>query len=126
MVFFKARLESFENINRLFNRGFDHIDFLEAARQGRVFFENATVLGESGGTNAFELSTGQSRFEQIRRVQGTAGSRTGTDQSVNFIDEQNRVRFVFERLQHAFETLLEIATVFGAGQQCAHVQRIDL
>ena len=32
---------------------------------------------------------------------------------------------VFQLLQHRLQTLLEIAAVLGAGQQCAHVQRID-
>jgi len=41
---------------------------------------------------------------------------------VDFIDEQNAVGLVLEGLEHAFEALLEITTVFGAREQCPHVQ----
>lgn len=44
---------------------------------------------------------------------------------MDFVDEQDGVRLVLERLEHALEALLEIAAVLGAGQQRAHVQRID-
>ena len=43
---------------------------------------------------------------------------------MNFIDEQNCVGLVFERLEHAFEALLKVTAVLGACEQCAHVQRI--
>ena len=45
---------------------------------------------------------------------------------MDFINEQNGVGFVFERLQHTLEALLEITPVLGARQQRAHVQRIHL
>ncbi len=44
---------------------------------------------------------------------------------MNFVDEQHRVRLVLELLEHGLEALLEIATIFGARQQRAHVERID-
>jgi hypothetical protein len=46
------------------------------------------------------------------------------DDGVDLVDEQDAVRIVLELLEHGFEALLEIAAVFGAGQQCAHVERI--
>ena len=44
---------------------------------------------------------------------------------MNLIDEEYRVRVVEKLLQHGFEPLLEIAAVLGAGEQRAHVERID-
>ena len=35
------------------------------------------------------------------------------------------MRIVFERLEHALQPLFEVAAIFGAGQQCAHIQRIN-
>ncbi len=45
---------------------------------------------------------------------------------MDFIDEQDGVRIVAQLLDDALEALLEIAAIFGAGEQRAHVQRIDV
>ncbi len=76
------------------HRGLDHVHLLEATRQGRVFFEDATVFGEGGGTNALELAAGQRGLQQVGRIQRAAGGRTSTNQRVDFIDEQDRVGLV--------------------------------
>jgi hypothetical protein len=48
------------------------------------------------------------------------------DSNVFSLDEQNRIGLVLEALEHALEALLEVAAVLSAGQQRAHVQRIDI
>ena len=65
-------------------------------------------------------------LEQVRRVERTARSRSGADQGMDFVDEQDRLGVVAQLLEHPLEPLLKIAAVFGAGQQSAHVERIDL
>jgi hypothetical protein len=45
---------------------------------------------------------------------------------MDLVDEQDGIGLVLERLEHALQTLLEVAAVLGAGQQRAHVQRIDI
>ena len=45
---------------------------------------------------------------------------------MNFVDEQDRLGVVTQLFEHPFESLLEIAAVFGAGQQRTHVERINL
>ena len=45
---------------------------------------------------------------------------------MDFVDEQDSTGRLGKLLQHRLETLLEITPIFGAGQQCAHVQRINL
>jgi hypothetical protein len=122
----KRALEALEDVHRLLHRGLDHVHLLEAARQRRVFLEDATVLGEGGGADALELAAGQRRLEQVGRVQRAARGRTGTDQGVDLVDEQDGVGLVLERLEHALEALLEVAAVLGAGQQRAHVERIHV
>ena len=124
VVVFKAALEAFEDVHRLGHGGLNHVHFLEAAAQGRVFFENPAVFGEGGRTNALELATGQGWLEQVRCVQGAARGCTRTNQGVDFVDEQNAVGLVLERLEHTFEALLKITPVLGARQQCAHVEGI--
>ncbi|MNX88272.1 hypothetical protein D3C86_1202350 [compost metagenome] len=44
---------------------------------------------------------------------------------MNFIDEQNRARILFEFLDDLLQTLLEITAITGSGEQRAHVERED-
>ena len=45
---------------------------------------------------------------------------------MDLVDEEDRVRLVAQLLQHALQALLEVTAVLGAGQQRAHVQRVDV
>ena len=45
---------------------------------------------------------------------------------MDFVNEQNAVGLVLERLEHALQTLLEVTAVFGARQQGTHVERVNL
>ena len=125
VVLFKAGLEAFEDVDSLFNSGLYHIDLLETTRQGGVFLKNATVFGEGGRTNAFQLTARERGLEQIRCVQCTARRSASADQSVDFVDEQNSIGFALQGLDHAFEALLEVTAVFGTCQQSTHVERIN-
>jgi hypothetical protein len=49
----------------------------------------------------------------------------GADQGVDLVDEQDRVGLVLQLLEHRLQALLEVAAVLGAGQQRAHVERVD-
>jgi hypothetical protein len=68
------------------------------------------------------LSAGLSRLAGVQRA---AAGRTGADQRVDLVDEEDRVGLVLQLLEHALQALLEVAAVLGAGQQRAHVQRVD-
>ena len=126
VVLLKTGLEPLENVHCLLDSGFHHVHLLEATRQSSVFFKNTPVFSEGGGPDAFEMTTRQCGLQQIGGIQRATRSRTGTDQGVNFINEQHRMGFVFQRLEHALQTLLEISTVLGARQQGTHVKRVDI
>ena len=49
----------------------------------------------------------------------------GADQRVDLVDEEDRGRIGLQLLEHRLQALLEVAAVLGAGQQRAHVERID-
>ena len=125
VVFLEAALEALEDFHRLGHRRLDDVDLLEAPRQRRVLLEDAAVFGERGRADALELAAGERRLEQIGRVQRAARRRAGADQGVDFVDEQDGARLVLEVFQHAFQALLKVAAVLGAGQQRAHVERVD-
>ncbi|MNK55171.1 hypothetical protein D3C87_741790 [compost metagenome] len=126
VVLFEATLQAAQNLHGLFDAGLGHVDLLEPARQRMVLFEDTAVFGVRGGADALELAGRQGRLEQIGRVQRAARSRTGADQRMDFVDEQNGVGIAADLLEHTLQTLFEIAAVFGARQQSAHVQRKDL
>ena len=45
---------------------------------------------------------------------------------MNFVNEQDGLLGVSQFLEHGLQTLLEVTAVFGAGQQRAHIQGIDM
>ena len=74
----------------------------------------------------FSCAAGQRRLEQVGGVHRAARCGARADQGVDFVDEQDGVGRIGKFLQHRFQALLEIAAIFGAGQQRAHVERIDV
>ena len=122
VVLFKARFQPFENFYRLLDGWLDHIHLLEAARQGRVFFEDAAVFGKRGGANALELPAGERGLEQVAGIHGAAAGRACANQCVDFVNEKNGLGLVAQGLEHGFKALLEVATVLGACQQRAHIE----
>ena len=44
---------------------------------------------------------------------------------MDFIDEQNRIRHVFQFAHDSLQALFKVPPVTGARKQCAHIQRID-
>ena len=125
-MLFEAALQAAQNLHGLLDAGLGHVDLLESTRQRVVFLEDAAVFGVGGRADALELARGQRRLEQVGRVQRAARGRAGADQRVNLVDEQDGVGIAADLLEHALQALLEIAAVLGAGQQRAHVQRVDL
>ena len=126
MVRFKTGFQAFEDFHRLGHGRFHHVHFLEAARERVVFFKNLPVFLVGGRAHAFQLAGRQRRFEQVGGIQRAARSRARTNQCVNFVDEQHGLFLLAQFLDDGFQALLKIATVFGAGQQRAHVQHVDL
>ena len=104
---------------------FDDIDLLEASRQRAILLEHATVFLERGRTDAAQFADGKHGLDQIRRVHGAAGGRTGTDDRVDLVDEQDRAGLLLNWLMTRLQALLEIAAILGSGDQRAEIERID-
>src|SRR5690606_9214710 len=73
---------------------------------------------------AADLTRGQQWLEQVGRVHDTAGGRTGANDGMDFVDEQDRLGTFLQRLEQRLEALLEVPAVLGTGQQCAEIQRV--
>ena len=102
------------------------IDRLEAPRQGGVLLDMLLVFVERGGADAMQFAARQRGLEQVRRIHGAVGF-AGADDGVHLVDEQHvGAGRAGHFLQHGLEPLLELAAIFGAGDQRAHVEREQL
>ena len=120
-----AGLEPAQDGDRVFDVRFADEDRLEAALQGGVFLDVFAILVQRRGADAAQFAAGQRRLEQIGGVVAPFG-RSGADDGVQFVDEQNHVAAGgFDFAEHGFESLFEFAAEFGAGDQRAHVERDD-
>ena len=81
------------------------------------------ILVERGRADAVQLAARERGLEQVRGVHRAVGLARADD-GVHLVDEQDdaagRGRHL---LQHGLEPLLELAAVFRAGDQRAHVER---
>ncbi len=67
----------------------------------------------------------QRGLQEVRRIHRAARRRAGADDGVDLVDEQHRVGLLLELRQHGLQPLLEVAAIARAGQQRAHVERVD-
>ncbi len=125
VVLLEAGLQALEDLDRLLHRRLDDVDLLEAPRQRTVLFEDAAVLLVGRRADAAQIARGKHRLDQVGRVHDATGGRSGPDDRVDLVDEQDRLRLALEVGQHRLEALLEIAAVLGAGHQPAQVERIN-
>ena len=99
---------------------------LEAPRQRGVLLDVLAVFVERGRADAMQLAAGERGLQQVGGVHRAVGL-AGADDGVHLVDEQDdaaaRRRHL---LQHGLEPLLELAAVFRAGDQRAHVEREQL
>ena len=126
VVALEARFQAFKNLDGFSNRRLGDVDFLEPAGKRMIFFEHATIFGVGCCADALQLPGRQGGLQQVRRVERAPRGRTGTNERMNFIDEQNGIRIFHQLFQHRFQALFEIAAIFRSRKQRAHVERIDL
>ena len=102
-----------------------HVDSLEAALERRILCQVLAELLRGGGTDDLEGAACEDRLEHGARVDGTLG-RTGADQRVHFIDEQDDVVGLGGFGDHVLQALLKLAAVLGTGHQPGQVERPDI
>ena len=103
----------------------DH-DGLEPSLERLVFLEILLVFVERGGTDAPQFAAGQGRLQDVGGVHG-AFALSGAHQRVDFVDEEDDLPVALRHLvDDGLQPFLELAFVFGSGDEGAHVQRIEL
>ncbi len=101
-------------------------DRLEAALERGILLDVLPVFVERGGTDHVQLAPGERRLEQVARIHRPLRRPRAHDR-VQLVDEDDVPPLgLGQLLDHRLEPLLEFATILGAGQQQADVERHDL
>ena len=126
MVLLVLFLEAAQDRDRVLDARLVDEHRLEAAGKRRVLLDMLAVFVERGRADAMQFAARQRRLQQVRRVHRAVGL-AGADQRVHLVDEQDDAaggRRDFR--QHGLQPLLELAAIFRAGDQRAHVERHQL
>src|SRR5436190_15483743 len=97
-------------------------DHVEAAGQCAVFFDLFAIFVEGGRTDTAQFSASQCGLEDIGSIHATFVP-TGTDQAVQFVEEENDLAFFRSYfIYNTFDSLFKFATVF---RTCNHGSKIE-
>ena len=119
-------LQAAQDRDGVLDRRLGDEDRLEPPRQRGVLFDMLAVFVERGGADAMQFAARQRGLQQVGRIHRAVGL-AGADQRVHLVDEQDDRAFGRgDFLQHGLQPLLELAAVFGARNQRAHVERQQL
>jgi hypothetical protein len=108
------------------HRGLADEHRLEAPGEGRVLFDVLAIFIQGGRADAMQVAARQGRLQQVGGVHRPL-ALAGADQGVHLVDEEDdRALGRGHLVQHRLQPLLELAAVFRAGDQAAHVERHQL
>ena len=98
---------------------------LEAPLERRVLLDVLPVLVERRRADRVQLAAREHRLQHVRGVH-RAFRRAGADHGVQLVDEEDDLALrVGDLLEDGLQALLELAAVFRAGDERAHVERDD-
>ena len=118
-------LETLEDLDRIGDRRLIDVDLLEPPHQRAVLLEILAVFLVGRRADAAQRARRERRFEKVRGIHRAAGGRACANDGVNLINEQDRLAMLLNLFHHLLEAFLEIAAIACAGEQRAHVERID-
>ena len=121
-----VRAQPPQDLERLGLGRLEHVDLLEPARQRAILVERLLDVVERRRADAAQRAVRQRRLEQVAGVHRAARRRAGADERVDLVDEEDRVLFLLQPLEHLLDALLEVAAVARAGDERAEVERVDL
>ena len=125
-MFFIIRLDAAQDLHRVLNRRLIHVDLLEAAHQGPVLLEVASIFLVGRRSDATQLAAGQRRLEQVGRIHRAAGCRTGADDRVDLVDEEHRALHSLDFIDNGLQPFLKVTAIASAGEKRAHIEGKDL
>ena len=119
-----AVLDVFEDCYGVFGVCRFKCDTLETPVKSSILFNGLSELVDGGGTNALYLATCQGRFENVCCVKGPRSS-PGTDDGMDFIDEENDLAVFFQFVYEASQPFFELSAVLCACHKRSHIQGND-
>src|SRR6478752_6066328 len=125
VVLLVAVAQALKDFDRLVDRRLVDADLLEAPLKRRVALEVLAVLLERRRADRLQFASRERRLEDRRGVDRALG-RTGADEVVELVDEQDDVAALGDLLHHLLQALLELAAVLRAGDERRQVERVDL
>ena len=126
VVQFVLLLQAAQDRDRVRHLRLGHEHRLEATRERRVLLDMLAIFIERRRADAMQFAARQRRFEQVRRVH-RAVRLAGADERVHLVDEQDDAACRRRDLaEHGLQPLLELAAIFRAGDERAHVEREQL
>ena len=124
VMLFVLRTKALQDQNGFLNGRRFNLHGLEASFERSVLLDVFAIFVERRRANALHLTAAQGRLNDIRGVHRAFG-RTGADDGVQLIDKQNDVLGAANLVHHGFDALLELATVFCAGDHQRKIKRDD-
>ena len=121
MMVFVALFDIAKDLCRFFCSSGLYEHLLETAFQSSVLLDGIAVFVESRCANALYGTPGKSRLHDVGCIHASR-SRTGTNQRMDLVDEDDDVRILLEFLQQGFDALLKLSAVFCSGHDTCHVE----
>ena len=101
-----------------------HVHGLEAALEGGVLFDVLAVFLGRGGADDLDLAPAQGGLEDVRGVDGALCGARAND-GVQLVDEDDDVPGALDLLDDAFDPVLEVTAILGAGEHGGEVEGYD-
>src|SRR6185312_1874191 len=125
VVLLELGLQAHQDLHRLGHRRLCDVDLLEAPRERMILLEDPAVFLVGGRADAADLAVGEHRLDEVGGIHDTARGGAGADHGVDLVDEEDGPGLFLELRDDALQTLLEITAILGAGDERAHVERVD-
>ena len=122
MKFLIAVLDSHDDPDGVFFVRRRHFDGLKTPFQRAVFLDGFAVFGGSGCADALDFAAGERRLENIGGVERAFG-RSGADECVQLVDEDDGVLILHQLFHDGLEPLFKLAAVLGACDDERQIQR---
>ena len=91
-----------------------HLYLLETTLQRTVLLDGVTVFVKCRGSDTLNGASCQCRFHNVGSIHRT-GSRTGTDDGVDLVDEHDHIGICLQFLHQGFQTFLKLSTILRTG-----------
>ncbi len=119
LVFF---LQSTQDGDRVLDGGFLDEHRLETTGEGGVLLHMLAIFIQRGGADTVQFPACEGWLEQVGGIHCAIGF-SRTNQRVHLVDEQDDRAFCIGNFcEDGLEAFLELTTIFGAGNQRAHVE----